>query len=112
MPAGKPTTILFGRAAESSTHVPPPVLKSPANSPTKEENTHTIHIGKNSNRYLNNCTNFKQLHKEQQESWIKANSKRCRCGRNHQAASSTQRIPQTKTVSWTLRGPGRWLLAQ
>lgn len=37
MPAGKPATILLGRAAESSTHVPPPVLKSPANSPAKEE---------------------------------------------------------------------------
>lgn len=37
MPAGKPSTLLLGQAAESSTHVPPPVLKSPANSPAKEE---------------------------------------------------------------------------
>lgn len=39
--------------------------------------------------YLNQCSNFKLVSKEQKTEWIKANKRCWRCGREHQAAKCT-----------------------
>lgn len=47
----------------------------------------------NDKHFLNNCSNFKTLSKEQKVTWIKTNNKCWRCGRNHQAAKCTLKAP-------------------
>ncbi|XP_076841847.1 uncharacterized protein LOC143485975 isoform X2 [Brachyhypopomus gauderio] len=47
----------------------------------------------NDKHFLNNCSNFKSLSKEQRVTWIKVNNKCWRCGRNHQAAKCTLKAP-------------------
>lgn len=41
----------------------------------------------NGKRLLNDCSNFKELTKEQKVSWINQNNRCWRCGRNHLAAN-------------------------
>lgn len=43
--------------------------------------------------YLNNCTDFKMLCKEEKEAWIRANHRCWRCGRGHQASKCTLKAP-------------------
>lgn len=43
--------------------------------------------------YLNNCTDFKMLCKEEKELWIRSNRRCWRCGRNHQASKCTLKAP-------------------
>ncbi|XP_062373449.1 uncharacterized protein LOC134061706 [Sardina pilchardus] len=43
----------------------------------------------NGKHFLNGCPNFKELTKDQKESWIKQNNRCWRCGRNHHASKCT-----------------------
>ncbi|XP_065099626.1 uncharacterized protein [Paramisgurnus dabryanus] len=43
----------------------------------------------NSSHFLNGCLNFRELTKDQKESWIRKNNRCWRCGRNHQASRCT-----------------------
>lgn len=87
--ASKTTTILLatGKAAETSTPAPLPVSAPLVNNHSKmEKGKAYCPYCNNSHHYLNNCGNFKQLNREQKESWIRSNNKCWRCGRGHHAA--------------------------
>lgn len=62
----KSTTVLLGEAAGPSTLYTTLTAESQANSPSK---THCSYCS-SSNHFLNNCANFKQLCKEEEEMWI------------------------------------------
>ncbi|KAK7880057.1 hypothetical protein WMY93_033275 [Mugilogobius chulae] len=46
----------------------------------------------NTLHFLDQCSNFKQLSKEQKTNWIKSNNRCWRCGRNHQAAQCRLKV--------------------
>lgn len=46
----------------------------------------------NTQHFLDQCLNFKQLTKEQKTAWVKSNNRCWRCGRHHQAAQCRLRI--------------------
>ncbi|KAE8276983.1 hypothetical protein D5F01_LYC25284 [Larimichthys crocea] len=95
-PASKPTTILLGtgKAAEPSTPTALSVSAPPVHSLSKKEKGAAYcPYCDNGNHYLNNCTNFKQLNREQKEAWIRNNNRCWRCGRGHQAAKCTLKAP-------------------
>lgn len=80
--SSKTTTILLGtgKAAETSTCAPPTTIEPPANShSTMEKGDAYCPYCDNSNHYLNSCANFKQLHREQKEAWIRSNNRCSRC---------------------------------
>ncbi|KAE8293786.1 hypothetical protein D5F01_LYC06723 [Larimichthys crocea] len=95
-PASKPTTILLGtgKAAEPNTPTPPSASAPPVYSLSKKEKGAAYcPYCDNSNHCLNNCTNFKQLNREQKEVWIRSNNRCWRCGRGHQATKCTLKAP-------------------
>lgn len=46
----------------------------------------------NTQHFLDQCLNFKQLTKEQKMTWVKSNNRCWRCGRHHQAAQCRLRV--------------------
>lgn len=46
----------------------------------------------NTQHFLDQCLNFRQLTKEQKTTWVKANNRCWRCGRHHQAAQCRLRV--------------------
>lgn len=49
-------------------------------------------FGSNMLNFLDQCSNFKQLTKEQKTTWVKSNNRCWRCGRHHQAAQCRLRV--------------------
>lgn len=47
----------------------------------------------NTQHFLDQCSNFKQLTKEQKVTWVKSNNRCWRCGRQHQAAQCKLKVP-------------------
>lgn len=47
----------------------------------------------NTQHFLDQCLNFKQLTKEQKMTWVKSNNRCWRCGRHHQAARCKLKVP-------------------
>ncbi len=46
----------------------------------------------NTQHFLDQCLNFKQLTKDQKTTWVKSNNRCWRCGRHHQAAQCRLRV--------------------
>ncbi|KAJ8409960.1 hypothetical protein AAFF_G00210010 [Aldrovandia affinis] len=92
----KTTTILLGteKAAERHDLASPPMPEAPANSHgVMDRRTAYCPYCNNTDHYLNSCASFKQLNREQKESWIRSNNRCWRCGRGHQAAKCTLKAP-------------------
>ncbi|XP_024865045.1 uncharacterized protein LOC119617585 [Kryptolebias marmoratus] len=95
-PPGKTATILLGteKVLRSSSVAAPSAFEQPANKSKREDKvTAYCPYCDNDKHFLNNCSNFKNLTKEQKVTWIKTNNKCWRCGRNHQAAKCTLKAP-------------------
>ncbi|XP_028298616.1 uncharacterized protein LOC114460933 [Gouania willdenowi] len=95
-PSIKSATILLGteKASGSSTAAAPLPPEQSANKSKRVETTKAYcPYCDNDKHFLNNCSNFKDLSREQKVTWIKANNKCWRCGRNHQAAKCTLKAP-------------------
>lgn len=95
-PSSKPTTIFLSteKASGSSTVAALSTPELPANKSKKgEKGTAYCPYCDNDKHFLNNCSNFKDLSKEQKGAWIKVNNKCWRCGRNHHAAKCTLKAP-------------------
>ncbi|KAJ8391401.1 hypothetical protein AAFF_G00090310 [Aldrovandia affinis] len=88
----KTTTVLLGteKAAETHALASPPALEPPANSHgvIDRRNAYCPYCD-NTNHDLNSCDNFKQLNREQKDSWIRSNNRCWHCGRGHQASKCT-----------------------
>lgn len=78
-PAIKPTTIYLGTEKATVEPTPPIPLSRSSLKPY-------CPYCDNSKHSLNNCSNFKQLTKDQKQSWIKENNRCWRCGRTHKSA--------------------------
>ncbi|XP_035985614.1 uncharacterized protein LOC118559034 isoform X2 [Fundulus heteroclitus] len=95
-PSSKAATIFLSTEKVSGTNrvASPPAPGHAVNkSKEKEKVTAYCPYCDNEKHFLNNCSNFKTLSKEQKVTWIKTNNKCWRCGRNHQAAKCTLRAP-------------------
>lgn len=52
-----------------------------------------VTLGVDTPHFLDQCSNFKQLTKEQKMTWVKSNNQCWRCGRHHQAAQCKLKLP-------------------
>lgn len=87
--SSRPTSILHGadQTENSATGKAP---TSPSSKPG-ERQLYCPYCS-NSEHYLNQCSNFRQLSTEQKSTWVKMNKKCWRCGRAHQAAKCRLKI--------------------
>ncbi|CAI5677835.1 unnamed protein product [Oreochromis niloticus] len=76
---GKTTTILLNTEPQESG-------APPAAATAKHKGKKYCPYCNSADHSLNNCSNFRQLHKAQRQHWIKSNNRCWRCGRTHHAA--------------------------
>ncbi len=84
----KTTTILHGAEPPPTTPEKP---SPPTNTAPEKVTTHCPYCN-NSLHFLDQCSNFSHLTKEQKSTWVKSNKKCWRCGRGHQAAQCRLKI--------------------
>nr|XP_021334729.1 uncharacterized protein LOC101884915 [Danio rerio] len=93
--ARKPTTILLGTEKPMSGRTSQPQASevTPKSARFKGRLSAYCPYCDNTNHFLNGCANFKDLTKEQKESWIRKNNRCWCCGRSHHASKCTLKSP-------------------
>ncbi|KAJ8403170.1 hypothetical protein AAFF_G00353870 [Aldrovandia affinis] len=88
--ARKTTTVLHGAAQDTAPHAGPAEVSAPQEALDKPK-AYCPYCS-NTQHFLDQCLNFKQLTKEQKATWVKSNNRCWRCGRRHQAAQCRLKV--------------------
>ncbi|KAJ8366331.1 hypothetical protein AAFF_G00361240 [Aldrovandia affinis] len=88
--ARKTTTVLHGAAQDTAPHAGPAEVSAPQEALDKPK-AYCPYCS-NTQHFLDQCLNFKQLTKEQKATWVKSNNRCWRCGRHHQAAQCRLKV--------------------